>query len=113
MNADALVATPGPITYCSPRIDVVSLIEGNEIAELDDEFNDLQFSAHGSSSQVEAVRFNAAESNNTNLRASHKETRLLSVIVDSASDKLGSSWNPSRRNEMQLQTSMHKNKNAL
>ncbi len=94
MNADALVATPGPITYCTPYIDMDYLIEVDEIAELDDDFNNLQFSAQGCSSQVEAVGFNAAALNNVNLKALNKETRLLSVIVDSASDKLGSSLEP-------------------
>jgi hypothetical protein len=68
-----------------------SLIEIDEMAELDGGINNLQFSAHRSSSQVEAVGFNVAESNNTRLRASHKEDRLLSVIIGCVSDKLESS----------------------
>jgi len=89
--ADALIATPGPITYYTPRIDMDSLIEIDEIAELDDEFNELQFSSHRSSSQVEAVGFNVAESNNTKPRASQKENRLLSATVGCVSDEVESS----------------------
>lgn len=84
MNADALIATPGPITYCTPRIDMESLIEVDQIAELDDEFNDLQFSAHGSSSQAQGVGLHVAESNNTNLGAQneHKEKQARSLVSD-------------------------------
>jgi hypothetical protein len=67
------------------------LIEIDEIAELDDEFNELQFSSHRSSSQVEAVGFNVAESNNTKPRASQKENRLLSATVGCVSDEVESS----------------------
>jgi hypothetical protein len=91
VNADALIATPGPITYCTPHTDMDSLIEVDEIAELNDDFNDLEFSAHGSSSQVEVVGFNVPESNSTNLEVSQNETGLLSAIVDSDADKVESS----------------------
>jgi len=68
-----------------------SLIEIDEIAELDDKFNDLQFSSHRSSSQVEAVGFNVAQSNNTKPRASQKENRLLSATVGCVPDEVESS----------------------
>lgn len=93
MNADALIATPGPVTYCTPRINMGSLIEVDQIAEHDDEFNDLQFSAHGSSSQAQGVGLHVAESNNTNLGAQN-ETRLFSVSADFGSDKIESSLEP-------------------
>jgi hypothetical protein len=91
VNAKTLIATPVPITYCTPRIDMDSLIEIDEIAELDDHFNSLEFSAHGISSQVEIVGFDVAEPNNTNLEVSQNETGLLSMSVDSDTDKVESS----------------------
>ncbi|PMD25497.1 hypothetical protein NA56DRAFT_642488 [Hyaloscypha hepaticicola] len=91
--ASPSASTPGPVTYCTPRIDLETLIEVDQIAELDDEFNDLQFSAHGSSSQAQGVGLHVAGSNNTNLGAQN-ETGLFPVSAGFGSDKIESSLEP-------------------
>ncbi len=79
MITGTLIATPGPINYCTSRINIDSLIEGNEIAELGDEFNNHQFSAHGCSSRVESVGSNAFESSGTNLEPHIKRLDFLQL----------------------------------
>lgn len=70
-----------------------SLIKVDQITELDDEFNDLQFSAHGSSSQAQGVGLHVAGSNNTNLGAQN-ETGLFPVSAGFGSNKIESSLEP-------------------
>jgi hypothetical protein len=76
-----LIETPGPVTYCTPHFDMNmdSTIELDETAELDDNFEDLDFSTSDLSTRLKSPHSSADHINDASAEDTKMDSRLLST----------------------------------
>ena len=72
-----MIATPGPITYCTPRYDASPLMELDEYVELDDSLQALNLSASGSQTGVEPLDPSTHQLGDTNFEESENDEQAL------------------------------------
>jgi hypothetical protein len=93
------IATPGPITYSTPRLSAESTKSSDETADIDGSFKNLRYSSSGSPIRSDSVELCGDQAKDTNFETSKRARCVLSAIDNFNPDDLGSSQSPITREQ--------------